>query len=241
MNITKKQRTKLLFEYMKEYGRFENLFEAVIHVDKYLNVIEDVFLSNRKKITSIADKNKIKLLNDLFYSFKISFELINEPVSNYGVVRAVNSKEHIKVFLNHEVFTFMIDSFYREWLKTLLPLIGHELVHRGQFFIRKNDFVNFYGFENNGKLSIDTIEATNTQEIMAYALMGIENLRFKGFSDEQILNKVKNYNEKEMESGIMILYLSDMKKYNFEVYKKFCKYVYGYLKNPIVYDLKILI
>jgi hypothetical protein len=212
------------------------LDEAVIHVKKYLDVIT-ILLDNEKStiIKTQSLEDKIKLLNTIFLRYKIQFDLIDSDDRKYGIVKGSCYKENITIYFNELVFDPLDDSHIFDFFKKeLLALLGHELVHRGQYYVRQGDFLNFIRFEKPEENNY-----TQKQEIMAYAYMGIENMRYKGFADQQIIQKIQSGNVSHMESGIINVYISDIKDKDEKAYKKFIKYVIEYLVDPIRYELKV--
>lgn len=233
--------------YLENYGRCTDLLsEAVIHIDNYLNILKDLFRQNKKSLIEFDElDNKIKKLNLIFKSYKIEFKLKDESGNNYGIVQGLFRKEYIYVYVGYN-FEISLENevSYEAMLKNLFPLLGHELVHRGQWYKSKNDFLNFYAFENEEE--IKKMDLTNKWEIMAYALMTIESFRYAGYSDKKILDTFqlglkKGGNFPFFVSRVMNLYINEIKESNFKVYKRFLKYIYDYLKNPIVNDLKVQI
>lgn len=246
--LTRKEkdiRIKRYSRYLENYGRSSYpIYEAVIHVDKYLNILKDLFRHNRNNLLDYDEfENKIKKLNLIFKSYKIEFVLKEESGNNYGIVKGVFRKEYIYVYVGYNFENALENEInYNTMLKNLFPLLAHELVHRGQWYKSKNDFLNFYAFENEEE--IKKMDLTNKWEIMAYALMTIESFRYAGYSDDKILNifqsELRNNGKVPFFiSKAMDLYVNDIRELNFEVYKRFLKYIYDYLKNPIQNDLKV--
>lgn len=224
-------------KYLDNYGRWNGLFrESVVHVSKYLTVLKNILNNEKKIIIKIDDFiKKIKFINNCLKTYKIKFEYLDENSRDYGIIRGNCYKDKIIIFINDEFEEALSDSYiFSLMMKSLMPLIGHELVHRGQYYVRKGDFINFVRFEKPEETNYE-----HKQEIMAYALMAIENMRYNGFSDDEIFSKISKGNISGMESGIIKLYISDIKEKNEKVYKKFIKYVIEYLVDPIKYELKV--
>lgn len=233
----KRYKTLFLNEYLNAGVRhLKILDEAVIHVKKYLDILKILLDNEKRNIINIPNLvDKIDYLNKIFKRYKIKFEVIEGQDRFYGIIKGNCYKDEITILFNDLVFDALDDShIFNLFKKELMPLIGHELVHRGQYFVRQGDFLNFIRFEKPEENNY-----TEKQEIMAYAYMGIENMRYKGFTDQEILNKIKNDNVSHMESGIINVYLSDIKEKNYKVYKKFLKYITEYLIDPVRCELKV--
>lgn len=224
-------------KYFSKFDRITSLCEAVIHVDKYINILKDIINQNRDIIyNQDVEEDKLKILNHIFKPYKISFYLEDSFSKNYGLIKGVCNKENIKIIVGFNIYDYLIDSpIFVTFTQKLLTIIGHELVHRGQYYIRKADFIHFYAYEQNQEKNY----YSHPQEIMAYAWMGIENMRSHGYSDKQILSKVKSNNISSAEIGFSHIYISELKELDVKAYKRFIKYMYKYLKDPIKYDLKI--
>jgi hypothetical protein len=235
--LNKKQFGVAMTQYLSKFDRVTNLCEATIHVDKYVNMLSNYLHDNRQILFDEENEdNKIDLLNSLFKPYKIQFKLQDESGKNYGLIKGICNKENITILVGFNIFEYLIDSpLFKVFRQKLLNLIGHELVHRGQYYIRQADFIYFYAYENN----IEKGYFSNPQEIMAYAWMGIENMRSHGYNNNQILSKVKNNNVSAAEMGFSHIYLSELKELDIKAYKRFLKYMYQYLVDPIKYDLKI--
>jgi len=246
--LTRKEkdiRIRRYSRYLHNYGRSSYpINEAVIHVDKYLNVLKDVIRECKKDLLK-EDRleNKIKKLNLALKSFKIEFVLMNRRGNEVGIIQGNFKQEFIQIWVGQNLeFSLENEERFNIFLKFLFPLLGHELVHRGQWYKSKNDFLNFYAFENEEE--IKKMQLEDKWEIMAYALMAIETFRYAGYTNNALLKKFKLDLEKGEKfpyniSNVMDLYLLNIKKLNFEVYKRFLKYIYDYLKNPIQNDLKV--
>ena len=223
--------------YAQEYGRLQELSESVIHVDKYVSMLSEYINQNKNIIfNEPSENNKLDILNKLFESYKIHLNLIDEFGKNYGIIKGSCNKENIVITIGYNIFDYLIDSpIFKIFMQKLLNLIGHELVHRGQYYLRKADYIYFYAYESN----VDKNYFSNPQEIMAYAWMGIENMRSHGYTNNQILDKIKGNNVSPAEIGFSHIYLSELKELDESAYKRFLKYMYEYIIDPIKYDLKI--
>jgi hypothetical protein len=230
-----------LSTYYNQIGRiaFE---ENVIHISKYLQLLKDELIQLQRDLKH-SNLDSIQLFNEKFETYKIKFfydnDLINKGVN--GIVEGETVKDVIKIYVNDEFYFHTnkdnLDVF-NEFSKQLLLLLGHELVHRGQYYVRKGDFINFYNFEGSLRNGVDIDYLKNHQEAMAYAWMYIESLRYSGFKNNDIMNMLKTGNFQKSRSLHIDFYISDMKKYNRDAFLQFRKYILQYIDDPIRYELK---
>lgn len=241
---------KYLGEYMHEHGRHYELMEAVISVRKYVIVLDGVLQDNKEKIISFYDiysdedydvetKNALDFFNNIFKLYKIKFELSKKPSTSSGILSGKTYYEDITIYFGFDFINYLYKENFNEFRIKLLTLFGHELIHRGQYYLRTADFINFYAYESEEKDSSEYYKRPS--EVMAYAWMGLENMRFNGLSDERILQKIKKGDILYAEIGAAFLYIDKMKQLDISTYKRFIKYIYDYLKNPIKHELKILV
>lgn len=209
-------------------------FEAVIRVDKYAKLVMDRFnnFCNVYKNSNLKVKDITKKLNSDFSTFGIDFILQyfqDEDHRNIGInkmitgIRYHNGIVGITIFINPLIKDNINN---QEMLQVFETLIKHELIHKGQFLKIRNKDLRLRVLQNQQK----TKEyLARPFEIMAYANSYIEELRFGGYSDSEILNTIK-YN-REGVSGILDKYIELFKETNMEILNKFYKYVYEYLKG----------
>jgi len=226
------------YEWLNCSYRFK---ESVIHVQKYLNILDDELKQlSRKLITFKGDT--LQLFNETFYTYKIKFVMYNDYDGKNGIVKGVTNKENIEVRVNEDFYLYTnkdnLDIF-KEFKFDLLLLFSHELVHRGQYYVRAGDKINFYNFD--GEPTKTTLEyLDNPHEAMAYALMYIESLRYSGVKNDEILAMLKTGNFLRSDSIHITFYIKDMKASNYNMFKRFRKYLYQYLVDPITYDLRLV-
>lgn len=226
--------------YYHQLGRFQ---EAVIHVEKYTSLIKNI-LSQIKRELITYRVDPVQLFNEKFYTYKIVFVAISTNKSHKGIVRGNCNRENITIYLDEDMFPQYVekedlDVLFKEFSQDLTLLISHELVHRGQYYLRIGDKINFYNFEGAPMVDIDLDYLSNPQECMAYALMYIESLRYSGFTNEEMIAMLKTGNFQKSQSLHIDFYINDIKKINMDTFKRFRKYVYQYLVDPVTYDLKI--
>jgi hypothetical protein len=101
----------------------------------------------------------------------------------------------------------------------------------------KGDKLNFYNFDGHDIVNLGYLQ--NPRECMAYAYMYIESLRYAGYTNKDILGMIKSGNMRSTRSLYIDFYLKDMKLQDIKTYKRFIKYIYMYLENPIIYNLKL--
>ena len=234
------QRCKRKFDiYYHQLGRFQ---EAVVHVEKYLNILRDELLELRRELKFFKG-DSLQLFNEKFYGYKIKFVIIDSPSSNRGLVKGNSNKDNIIIYVTDDFYMYTSLDFldvFNVFMQELLLLFSHELVHRGQYYIRSGDKLNFYNFDGDINGDVDIEYLKNPQEIMAYALMYIESLRYSGFKNEDILKMLQSGNFARSQSLHITFYLNDMKNHNRDAFLKFRKYIYQYIVDPVRYDLKII-
>lgn len=228
---------EFFYKYSQNYNRLYSLSEAVIHVDKYINILSSLFKENNENIFKLNTvEERFDYINSILFPYKIKLIIDETNYVNTGLIKGSNKKENITITTSFNVYDHLDnEEIFYIFKRRLLSLIGHELIHRGQYYLRISDFINFYAYEERS----DNDYYKHTEEIMAYAWMGIENMRFHGYSDFQILDKVKNNNVLAAEMGVAHIYLSDLKDLDYSSFKRFIKYMYEYLKDPIKHDLKV--
>ena len=161
--------------YNHSVGRFT---ETVIHVEKYLNILRDELLKIKREL-SFYRGDVLQLFNEAFYTYKILFIIVDTPKGEFGCVEGKINRQDIRIYLNDDFYFYTSKEnldIFNQFQNELLILISHELVHRGQYFVRVGDKINFYNFEGSTTSNeVDIEYLKNHQEIMAYALMYIES------------------------------------------------------------------
>jgi len=226
--------------YYHQLGRFN---EAVVHVDKYLDILKDE-LKQLKRTLIFFKGDALQLFNEKFYTYKIQFVIIDSMKVNKGVVEGVINKDNIIIYLTDDFYFYTskdnLDVF-NQFEKELIILLSHELVHRGQYYVRAGDKINFYNFEGSSiDNDIDIEYMKNPQEIMAYAYMYIESLRYSGYSNNNIMEMLKSGNFARSQSLHITFYINEMNKHNRNAFLKFRKYIVQYINDPVRYDLRLV-
>jgi len=237
------KQTNRLIEYMHQYGRIESLKETVIHINRYLDILKDE-LNYIERILKVSKNiDTLQLFNEIFSKYKIVFDLVADNSNNQSAfIKGTTQRANITIFVNENFYKYTSINYldvFNGFKKECLLLFGHELVHRGQYYVRTGDKINFYNFDGENEPNENYL--SNPQEMMAYAWMYIESLHYAGFKDDEIFNMVKTGNLRKVWSLHIDFYLSDMKILNLKVYKRFLRYIYQYLENPIIYNLKVVI
>ena len=139
----------------------------------------------------------------------------------------------IIIFCSPSIKDLFIDKNIEiKFLQTFKELIGHELIHRSQFINRhlnKSESNIIKGPPQEFKKYV-----SQKTEIMSYAWQIIEELRFKGFADKEILNYIqsKRSNENLNPDNSMLDYYI----YNFRdtsVLNLLFKYMYEYIEGNL--------
>jgi hypothetical protein len=228
-----------LYDYIHAVCRFK---ETVIHVQKYLDILKDE-LEIIKRELPFYKGDTLQLFNERFYTYKIQFVIYDNYPGEGGIYEGKSSSDNIIIYLNEKFYFYTekenLDVF-KYFEKELIIILSHELVHRGQYYVRAGDKINFYNFDGNASNSTNMEYMKNPQEIMAYAYMYIESLRYSGFKNDQILKMLKSGNFAKSQSLHINFYINEMNKFNRDAFLKFRKYIYQYIIDPIRYDLKVI-
>lgn len=225
--------------YFHQLGRLQ---EKVVHVEKYLNILKDELLELKRELKFFKG-DTLQLFNERFFKYKIVFAMYEGYPGTDGLVEGKTNLDNIVIYVNEKFYFYTSKEnldVYSYFTKTLCLMLSHELVHRGQYYIRSGDRLNFYNFEGgiNGEVDIEYLK--NPQEIMAYALMYIESLRYSGFKNNDILNMLKTGNFAKSQSLYITFYINEMNLHNRGAFLKFRKYIYQYIVDPVRYDLKVV-
>lgn len=126
---------------------------------------------------------------------------------------------------------FIDKNFQIKFIQAFKELIGHELIHRGQFIAVQNFHMDkiIARFLHTDKYKTEIGYYANKHEIMSWSWQIIEELRFKGATDAEILYYLKNkkgsYDSPVFENIYLKFYNSS------NVLKRLLKYMYEYLKG----------
>lgn len=226
---------------MRKYRRifealhyFSNLNEAVIHTEKYQEVLEEALFSvfDYPLINKSSDEI-IKKLNSVFSSYNILFKIVNEEGRN-GIVRGKSIEHSIIIFVTEDFNKYFKDrKFFARFLNTCGLVFAHELVHRGQYL---QNVERVHLNKNVSLIPEDLKYYRNKHELMAFANMIIEELRFNGYTNEMILKGLQNNSLNKYGSGFLIFYQETFEDEP-QILKLLYKYIYMYLKEPIKIEL----
>jgi hypothetical protein len=221
---------------MKKYKRqfeslhyFLNINEAVIHTKRYQQILMDVFYSLFFQIPfNKTSEELINFLNSIFISYKIIFKL-GEGNNKNGVVKGKSINEDIIVFVDKDFNEYFNNKFkFTKFTDTCNLIFAHELVHRGQF-LQSIKHANL-----NKDISLEAKDLkyySDRHEIMSFANMIIEELRFTGYDNDEILKGINEDLFGIEDSEFLFLYKSNFKN-DKKVLNLLYKYIYMYLKEP---------
>jgi uncharacterized protein YfkK (UPF0435 family) len=241
---------------MKRYIRYEGdeifrssqkshfLNEAVFRPDNYAkelyNIMVDIIGGNQNSKLKY-DYQICKLLTDHYSKYNIVFIPEGEYYNN-GYKSGINSMESgEKSLLIRVLCSLSIDTLFksqdvrREFLKDFKQLISHELVHRGQYISFtinnvKKDLIQF------SKNKTDLAYYSLKPEIMAYACLIVEELRYQDLEDVEILKFInKRENFKQYECRVYDLYKEFYGDSN--VFERLLKYIYEYIKGDLTKNI----
>lgn len=229
---------------MKRYKRiFENMHyfmnEAVIHTEKYLFQLEAKLLKVNKEVFKLKTSKEVcKYLTNYLSPYNIVFTIVEEnKTSKYGIIRGRTLYNlNIIIFCTNNVIDYFksIDA-YNLFKETALLALSHELVHRGQYLqVKKHAHI---GNEIKINDKNDLKYYRRKDELMAFANMIIEELRFNEYNDEDIIQGIK-YDIFESEDSEFLNFY----KVNFfnerQILNQLYKYMYEYLKGEVKIVLK---
>ena len=228
---------------MKKYISLKNLhlpfIESVIHVDKYLNTLRDEFYKIFDKVPIIGTtKEIINFLNNFFKSYNITFDTLSGESRN-GVIKG-KCKHDLKIiiFCSNNLSDYFENRYkFSRFLDRCIFTLAHELVHRGQYIqMNKHLFLNKTNGRDIDLHDIDVNHYKKSDEIMAYANLIIEELRFNGYDNKQILEGIRNDRFGIEDSEFLELYKIHFKT-DKKVIGRLYKYIYEYLKSPVKVEL----
>jgi uncharacterized protein (UPF0335 family) len=220
------------------------LIESVFRPDKYTlilyNTIKGIINSNQDKQFRYPEL-MCNYLNEKFKLFNITFE--NEgyaydtgKISGINIMGTSHINFEIRIFCSPYIKDLFINKNLQEkFLQVFKELVGHELIHRGQFLTVKNKEDREKIFKNNLQDNIKYY--SRKTEIMSYAWQIIEELRFQGFSNKKIINYIhikRKDDELYPEKEILDYYIFTFR--DSDILKRLYKYMYEYLEGDINYN-----
>jgi hypothetical protein len=218
--------------------------EAVFRSDNYANELYSLMiktLKDNKNPSLKYDVQICKFLTSIFSKYNIIFI----PEGNYynnGFASGINEMQSGEQTLLIKVLcSLSIDKIFdspiiqQEFLKEFKQLISHELVHRGQYIIfNKNKVIKDKIYFSKNKTGLAYY--SQKHEIMAYACLIVEELRFQDLTDKDILLFCKNReNFKNYSCETFDMYKEVYGNSN--VFERLLKYIYEYLKGDLTKNI----
>lgn len=216
---SKKQNTSIIGSYSI------HLQEAVIFAKNTLYFLKEVFYRNIKINTHTFFR-----LQYYFKKYRIEFNFDDFDNSNKLCLGGNFDEETktITVFINKNVANtyeqyYTLDTFW----KSIEEVIGHELVHKIQFY--KRQFI-----KNVDNTSIKT-QLKRKEEIMAYSWQCVDLFMLYGLNKSEALKSISDYNNINRYNNIILMnyyhYFNNSDKKDRYVLKLFIKYVYEYIQK----------
>jgi len=186
------------------YPSFIPIKEAVIRPDKYVVlIIKELtsFLQEYDGKTFRYPLFVVDLLNKKFSKYNFTFIEVNSGDINYlsGIDEASTLPKNFKTTFQCNIAIgdlFTNKKLQEKFIEVFQELLGHELIHRGQFLNKQDEEIRKEVFK--AKKVYDMTKENDVrsylsskQEIMSYAWMIIEELRFNGLSNNQILTMIR--------------------------------------------------
>jgi hypothetical protein len=216
--------------------------KALVEVD--VSFVRKVLDSLYNKVVGKGLDNKgiEKAFNIAFKPYKIIFKqgnqsadepckLVSAATIEDGVIEIIYARDFNGAFMN--------DGNWDNLIETLSQFLSHELVHRAQFADIKDDVgKKGYSREIGKQVAKDNDSAkkylANDLEIEAFAREACQEYKNAGYSNKEILKRVKNPSSATIapdssESSIFINY-QDQFGTNSKEMKKFLGYMEKYLK-----------
>ena len=199
---------------------YKPLFEAVIRSDRYVSIVINEFRkllqeNNGKKFRFVYDA--CLFLTNTFSKYNFEFIEKYDTDNNYqsGIDKGATTPGNLKIifFCNASLGDlFTNKELQKRFLIDFDEILGHELIHRGQFLnVQGNKLrAEIFKLKPDDSMGNDYNKEmhyySRKGEIMAYAWMIIEELRFNGYTTDKILNIIKNNIPTENESVILEQY-----------------------------------
>lgn len=231
-------------EFTRSIRGSASLVEAVYRPDKYVDILynqmKDIIKTNFGKKFKYNEK-LVLYLSEQFKAFNIGFDYdghsFNDGKKSGINAMVIGSKTlDIIIYCSPSIENLFVDiTFQKLFLSSFKQLIGHELIHRSQFISVQNyhNQNNIVRFINSPKYQTEVGYYADKSEIMSYAWQIIEELRFLGAYDKDILEYIKDTG-KHPEYHCMIYEEIYLKYYrNTKVINQLIKYIYEYLKGNI--------
>lgn len=258
MSDIKLKRYKSVFEKLHEKVCVENndevfsfpcrtssyLVEAVYRPDKYVNILYNQLKSHIYHYNKLFKYGEqvCTFLTERFKEFNIIFEYDgkydDQESKKYGINSMATGSNSLTIYIycNPIIKDIFINKKLQEnFLQYFREVIGHELIHRSQSISIENYNLQKKLIRDEAKLKYQTSVGyyADKKELMSYAWQIIEELRFQGAYDIDILNYIKDI-AKYPQYNCLIYEHVYIKYYrNTKVINQLIKYVYEYLKGNL--------
>lgn len=198
----------------------------------FQHVIESI-----KNKTFGESRELTKYLNYFFEEYYIQFSFIgfDEDSDGSGITKMqTGNKSYTTIVRCNQDFRSNIKTNSQILVQTFYELITHELTHRGQFLLNE---LNIFNDKKNIKDKLGWKNYLSQKyELMAYANQAIEELRFEGHSNNDILVMIKSFNFRDSKSTTIKNYMETFDKKvssDLKILKQLFKYMYEYLMGDI--------
>ena len=231
----------------------KNFYTDLSFVSKELNKVKDEIVDK-----DLGNLEIERILDKAFYPYNVSFEngwgeSAFNSMSRVALISAAteNSADIIIYYADHFYETFEDDEYWDEFVSVVRRLLRHEFIHHQQI---KNIAVGKTSYQLQQILNKSGVEPGkqydylwSKYEIQAFAAEAVEELRNVGYTDEEIINKIRTRKDLE-ESDILFMYMElfnapdslydkkdkrDIKemKHNKTVLNRLFKEMYTYIKS----------
>jgi len=234
-------------------GKFKEylLNESIIHTDtKFIDELN--LVKNKVLEKNLGTYEICEIFNDKLRKYGLVFRQEGFSVSDNSEyakswIRGAGTNERgiVTIFVEDEFYkVFDYEGEWNNFIKVLKRIVSHELVHKGQISRIKAKNKEQSGeilrkLGDDERLTITSGEArkylSRKMELMSFAKEAIEEFRDIGYTDKQILNRIrkpldKNIYPSKEESHIFYRY-TDYFDINEKPFKDFLKYCYHYLNK----------
>lgn len=218
-------------------------YEAVLspryldNVMKYIYEIKDKIMKNKFESLSAF----CFIMNNYFSKYAVRFvpgsQRKSAPLEYAaGILGSgclTNRKGTIKIYVHEDFLRLQYDEkFFKFFVRNVLRVIGHELIHRQEGLRIQNQKIRDYALDHS---KLETKEyLANKQEMMARAWQIIEELRYKGYVDNAIRADINSKVVLAKSTSLSEYYDYFDYKTDKEIFKRLYKYIYMYLDGQEV-------
>lgn len=204
------------------------IFEAIVIPKNILNILKDIFYSNKKNImqTSVLNQSLIQYLNNIYKNHKIQFIKINETSEGSTVLKSFYDIKTniITLYLTKDSNEYLLQDFDKYWDSFKL-MLGHECIHRMQYLRQKVNKNYFPSMEKEIKYY------SNKQEIMAFAWQAIFLYLCYGKTKEEMKKAVTNKEDRNNYFNYVVNKYNELFSFDSNIMKIFKKYCYEYINK----------